>query len=81
MTNEKRKRKIEELTIRRDMYLKKESEMLTAAKSYKIGSRQAERYDADLDKIRRAIDELEKEIDALEGQRPRFTGAFIPRDW
>ena len=81
MTNEKRKRKIEELTRRRDMYLKKEEEILTAAKSYKIGSRQAERYDADLDKVRKIIDELEKEIDALEGTKPRFAGAFIPRDW
>ena len=81
MTNEKRKRKIEELTRRRDMYLKKEEEILTAAKSYKIGSRQAERYDADLDKVRKIIDELEKEIDALEGTKPRFAGTFIPRDW
>lgn len=81
MTNEKKKKKIEELTKRRNMYLQKEEEILTAAKSYKIGSRQAERYDADLEKIRRIIDELEKEIDALEGQKPRFTGAFVPRDW
>ena len=81
MANDKKKRKIEELTTRRNMYLKKEEEILMAAKSYRIGSRQAERYDADLEKIRRIIDDLEKQIDALEGQRPRFTGAFIPRDW
>ena len=81
MTNERKRQKIVELTERRNMYLKKEAEMLTAAKSYKIGSRQAERYDADLEKVRKIIDELGNEIDALEGQRARFTGVFIPRDW
>ena len=53
--------------------------------SYGVGSRNAARYNLDLAEVRKAIDELETEIEEMEdilaGVRPRKIVGVIPRDW
>ena len=53
--------------------------------SYGVGSRNAARYNLDLAEVRKAIDELETEIEEMEdlltGTRPRKIVGVIPRDW
>lgn len=52
-------------------------------KSYKIDDRELTRFD--IPTLRKAIDEAEKKIAALEaeleGQKPRRAFAVLPRDW
>ena len=84
---ERLKKKIEDKTVRLQMYKDKEAYMLSKSgiKSYGIGSRSTERYNLDLAEIRKAIDELETEIEELEtrteGIKPRRVVGVIPRDW
>ena len=52
-------------------------------KSYKIDDRELTRFD--IPTLRKAIDEAEKKIDALEaeleGMKPRKAFGVLPRDW
>lgn len=52
-------------------------------KSYQIDDRQLTRFD--IPTLRKAIDEAEKKIDALEteleGLKPRKAVGILPRDW
>ena len=52
-------------------------------KSYKIDDRELTRFD--IPTLRKAIDEAEKKIDALEAQleglKPRRAFGILPRDW
>lgn len=80
------KEKIEEKKARRSAYLDREAEMLTGGvQSYGIGSRNLTRYQTDLNNIRAAIKELEKEIEQLEnqlsGRASRRAIGVVPRDW
>lgn len=71
---------------RLDLYYKKEAEILEGGvQAYGIGSRSLSRYNADLSSIRKAISDLEDEIDALEAElagtsRRKAVGVII-RDW
>jgi len=82
-----RKEKIKQKKERLQKYLDKESYMLSkyGVQSYGTGTRNAARYDLDLAEIRKAIDELEKEIEELErmecGKKPRKIVGVIIRDW
>lgn len=84
---ERLKRKIEDKKKRLDLYKEKEAYMLSkdGVQSYGIGSRNAARYNLDLAEVRKAIDELETEIEEMEdilaGVRPRKIVGVIPRDW
>ena len=53
--------------------------------SYRIGTRITTRYDLELAEIRKAIAELEKEIEELEGlekgKKPRKIAGIVIRDW
>lgn len=82
-----RKEKIEQRKKRLDMYLEKEAYMLSknGVQSYGTGTRSAARYDLDLAEIRKAIKELEKEIEELEGleagKKQRKMVGVVIRDW
>ena len=79
-----------ELTQTRErlgLYLAREKEMLSkdGVQLYTIGSRNLQRYQtalsavqAEIDKLRKRIDELENE---LAGGRPRRAVGVVPRDW
>ena len=77
---ERLKKKIEDKTVRLQMYKDKEAYMLSKSgiRSYGIGSRSTERYNLDLAEIRKAIEELENRA---EGIKPRRVVGVIPRDW
>ena len=85
---------------RRNYLLQKRQELLERIKLYKdmehdiligadrtntIGTRRIERYDVNLDDLRKAIKELEGELDEiadeLAGGSRRKTFAVVPRDW
>lgn len=56
--------------------------MLTGGvQSYGVGSRNATRYNTDLAEVRRAINELQEQIDTLSSASPRKAMGVIPRDW
>ncbi len=82
-----RKEKIRKKKERLKLYEEKEAFMLSkdGVQSYKIGSRMAARYDLELAEIRKAISDLEKEIEELEGlengKKPRKIAGIVPRDW
>lgn len=84
---ERLKRKIEDKKKRLDLYKEKEAYMLSkdGVQSYGVGSRNAARYNLDLAEVRKAIGELETEIEEMEdllmGARPRKIVGVIPRDW
>lgn len=84
---ERLKRKIEDKKKRLDLYKEKEAYMLSkdGVQSYGVGSRNAARYNLDLAEVRKAIDELETEIEEMEdilaGVRSRKIVGVIPRDW
>lgn len=79
--------KIEDRKTRLALYKGKEAFMLSkdGVQSYGIGSRSAARYDLDLAEIRKAISDLEKEIEELEvveeGRKPRKIVGVVMRDW
>ena len=82
MTQETKKKKIEDLTERLQLYKDREKVMLTGGvQSYGVGSRNATRYNTDLAEVRRAIIELQEQIDALSSAFPRKAMGVIPRDW
>ena len=82
-----RKEKIKMKKERLQLYLDKEAYMLSkqGIKSYGIGTRNASRYDLDLAEIRKAIEDLETEIEELEGleagKKPRKIAGIVIRDW
>ncbi len=82
-----RKEKIAKKKERLRMYEEKEAFMLSpkGVRNYRIGSRSAERYSLELAEIRKAIKELEKEIEELEGlengKKPRKLAGIVIRDW
>jgi len=85
-TAEELKAKIEKKKERLESYYKREKEMLEGGvQSYGIGTRNLARYNTDLSTIRRAIDQLEKEIQELEnianGGSKRKAVGIIPMDW
>ena len=82
MTQETKKKKIEDLTERLQLYKDREKVMLTGGvQSYGVGSRNATRYNTDLAEVRRAINELQEQIDTLSSaSQPKAMGV-IPRDW
>lgn len=78
--------KLEEKKKRREAYLQREMVMLSdGVQSYGVGSRSATRYNTDLAIVRKAIEELEKEIEELEGikagKKPRRAFGVVIRDW
>lgn len=81
------KTKLAQKQKRLEAYLQREELMLSpdGVQSYGVGSRNAQRYTTDLGEIRKAIEELESEIEELEGQlsgkAPRKAFGVIPRDW
>lgn len=80
------KEKLDDKKQRLNAYLDREREMLTGGvQSYGIGSRNLTRYQTDLNNIRAAIKELEKEIKQLEnqlsGRANRRAIGVVPRDW
>lgn len=82
MTQEKKKKKIEDLTERLQLYKDREKVMLTGGvQSYGVGSRNATRYNTDLAEVRRAINELQEQIDTLSSASPRKAMGVIPHDW
>ena len=82
MTQETKKKKIEDLTERLQLYKDREKVMLTGGvQSYGVGSRNATRYNTDLAEVRRAINELQEQIDTLSYASPRKAMGVIPRDW
>lgn len=78
---------LEELRARLKLYLEKEEAMLSGdgIKRYRIGTREAERYDVDLKNLQNAIRALKKQIQELEdelcGRSPRRAIGVIPQDW
>lgn len=82
-----RREKIKEKKERLKLYKEKEAYMLSrqGVQSYGIGTRNASRYNLDLAEIRKAIAELEEEIEELEGlekgQKPRKIVGVVIRDW
>ena len=82
MTQETKKKKIEDLTERLQLYKDREKVMLTGGvQSYGVGSRNATRYNTDLAEVRRAINELQEQIDTLSSASSRKAMGVIPRDW
>lgn len=86
-SKQKIREKIEDRKTRLALYKGKEAFMLSkdGVQSYGIGSRSAARYDLDLAEIRKAISDLEKEIEELEvveeGRKPRKIVGVVMRDW
>ncbi len=82
-----RKEKISKKKERLKLYEEKEAYMLSrdGVQSYGIGTRSAARYNLDLAEVRKAIRELEGEIEELEGleegRSPRKIVGVVPRDW
>ena len=78
---------LEELRARLRLYLEKEEAMLSGngIKRYRIGTREAERYDVDLKNLQDAIRALKKRIQELEdelcGRSPRRAIGVVPQDW
>lgn len=75
-----------ELCERLAEYRQQEHNMLMGLDiSHTIGSRRLERYPMSIDQIRRAIEELEKQLDEIDallnGGHARKSVAYIPRDW
>lgn len=82
-----RKEKIKDKKERLKLYKEKEAYMLSpnGVQSYGIGTRNAARYNLDLADVRKAIKELEQEIEELEGlengRKPRKIAGVVIRDW
>lgn len=82
-----RKEKIKDKKERLKLYKEKEAYMLSkdGVQSYGIGTRNASRYNLDLADVRKAIKELEQEIEELEGlengRKPRKIAGVVIRDW
>ena len=72
---------------RLELYLAREKEMLSkdGVQLYTIGSRNLQRYQTTLSAVQAEIDKLRKRIDELEnelaGGRPRRAVGIVPRDW
>ena len=72
---------------RLDLYLAREKEMLgkDGVQLYTIGSRSLQRYQTTLASVQAEIDKLRKRIDELENQLAGFTSrralGVVPRDW
>ena len=81
------RKELEELRARLKLYLEKEEAMLSGdgIKRYRIGTREAERYDVDLKNLQNAIRALKKQIQELEdelcGRSARRAIGVIPQDW
>lgn len=74
--------RIERAKERLQCYLDREAEMLKGGvQSYGLGTRNATRYNTDLAEIRRAITDLENEIDELSAGSRRKAVGVVPRDW
>lgn len=83
MDRKQKKARIESITRRLELYKAREEEMLSGGvQSYGVGSRNATRYNTDLNAVRDAIKELEDELAELEGGGSRRKAiGVIPRDW
>ena len=89
MSGERRKyllQKRQELIERIQLYKDMEHDILVGAdRTNTIGTRRIERYDVNLDDLRKAIKDLEDELrgidDELAGGSSRKTFAIVPRDW
>ena len=82
--NKKEPTPLERKKRRLGLYYGKEEQMLSpdGVRSYGIGTRNVERYNADLAKIPSQIKELEAEIEEMESsKKPRKAAAVVLRDW
>lgn len=81
------KAELERKRARLELYYEREAVMLSedGVKSYGTGSKSATRYDTDLAEIRRAIKDLEQDVEDLEaamsGRRPNKVTGVVLRDW
>lgn len=72
---------------RLDLYLAREKEMLgkDGVQLYTLGSRSLQRYQTTLASVQAEIDKLRKRIDELENELAGFTSrralGVVPRDW
>lgn len=74
--------RIIEVKRRLQLYKDREEHMLTnGVQSYGVGTRNATRYNTDLAEIRKAIAELEQDLNELEAGTRRKAVGVIPRDW
>ena len=81
-----RRERLERCRRRLDLYYEQEARILEGGvRAYGIGSRNLQRYDADLASVRAAIKDLEAEVAELEaglcGRAARKAVAVVPRDW
>ncbi len=85
-TKETVRAELERTRTRLDLYLAREKEMLgDGVQLYTIGSRSLQRYQTPLSAIQAEIEKLRKRIDELEaelaGRTPRRAVGVVPRDW
>jgi cell division protein FtsB len=82
MTKQQKEEKASRLKTRLELYYRREMEMLDkGVQSYGIGTHNLTRYQTDLAEIRKAIKEMEEQIEELEGGTKRKAVGVIPRDW
>lgn len=86
-TRDDTREKLDQKKKRLTAYLDREAFMLSqdGVQSYGVGTRNLQRYSTDLGEIRKAITDLEDEIEELaglmDGQKPRKAVGVVPRDW
>jgi hypothetical protein len=82
MRNKDKETRAKLLKERLELYYAREKEMLSGGyQSYGLGTRNAAKYQTDLNAIRDAIKEMEQELRELNSKYPRKAVGVVPRDW